>query len=39
MKFHLSLYENPIRPAERAPYGTLPGSWQDSQINGEWNIM
>ena len=34
MKFHLSLYGNPIRPAERAPYGTLPGSWQDSQING-----
>ena len=30
MKFHLSLYEDPTRPAKRAPYGTLPGSWQDS---------
>ena len=30
MKFHLSLCGNPIRSAERAPYGTLPGSWQDS---------
>ena len=30
MKFHLSLYGNPIRPAERAPYETLAESWQDS---------
>ena len=30
MKFHLSLYGNPIKTAERTPYGTLPGSWQDS---------
>ena len=30
MKFHLSLYGYPIKTAERTPYGTLPGSWQDS---------
>ena len=35
MKFHLSLYGNPIRSAERAPYGTLPGSWQDSH---QWRM-
>ena len=39
MKFHLSLYGNPIRPAERAPYGTLPGSWQDShQQSMEYHV-